>query len=262
MRFLRAIWPLLFLIPLTWWADRGCRYAGVDPIYHLTLWVHERLGWFVALLAAASVITVVVKIIVARRRFANLLHLADVAPTRVTGAFSAAAAELGVSVPKIAFLDVADRIATTVFGPVILLSRGFSDELDDSELLLVARHELIHASQRDATVGVLWHLTFAALLLPGFEPLERRLHALRERRANALAAAKREEAYLALIARIAGGAVLCAGAGLGLEAASRRASDRWLMWIAPALLIVLAVSLPLSHAEFLHDRTYLLAHHC
>ena len=228
----------------------------------MTLWVHERLGWFVALLAAASVITVVVKIIVARRRFANLLDLAEVAPTRVTRAFSRAAAELGVAVPKIAYLDVTDRIATTVFGPVILLSRGFSDALDDTELLLVARHELVHASQHHATVGVVWHLTFAALLLPGFEPLERRLHALRERHANTVAAAAREEPYLKLIARVAGGAVLCAGAGLGLEASSRRAADRWLMWIAPALLVLLAVSLPLSHAEFLHDRTYLLAHHC
>ena len=262
MRFVRALWPVVFLVPLTWWADRGCAYAGVDPLYHTFVWIHERLGWFVAALAAASALTVAAKIIAARRRFSRLLALAEPAPERIGRAFAIAANELRVAVPRIAYLDVGERIAATVFGPIILVSRGFLDDLDDADLVLVARHELVHASKRDAGVGVLWHLVFAALLLPGFEPLERRLHAARERRANLDAARGHEDAYLAVLARAAHGASLCAGGGIGLEAAARRPGDRLLAWIAPAAILVLAVTLPLSHVEFMHDLPFLLKHHC
>ena len=262
VRLVRALWPIVFLIPLSWWADRGCGFAGVDPLYHTTVWIHERLGWFVAALAAVSVLVVLGNIVVARIRFSRLLALAEELPERVQRAFATAGAQLGVRLPRIAYLDVSGPIATTVFGPVVLVSRGFADALDDDDLVLVARHELVHASRHDASVGVLWHLAFAALLLPGFEPLERRLHAARERRANAVAADEREEQYLALIGRLARGAALCAGANLGLEAAARRPEDRWLAWAAPLIIMLLAVALPLSHREFLHDRPYLLTHHC
>ncbi len=262
MRLVRALWPIAFLVPLSWWADRGCGFAGVDSLYHTTVWIHERLGWFVAALALASVVAVLGNIVVARLRFSRLLDLAEVLPARVDRAFAVAGAELGARVPRIAYLDVASPIATTVFGPVVLVSRGFADALDDDDLLLVARHEIIHASRHDAGVGVLWHLAFAALLLPGFEPLERRLHAAREQRANATAAAEREGQYMALLGRLADGAALCAGAGLGLDAAARRPRDRWVTWATPTLILLLAVALSLSHHEFMRDLPYLLAHHC
>jgi hypothetical protein len=262
LRFVRALWPIVFLIPLSWWADRGCGFAGVDPLYHATVWIHERLGLFVAALALASIALVIGKIVVARLRFARLLDLAEIMPERVERAFATAGAELRVRAPRVAYLDVSLPVATTVFGPVILLSRGFANTLDDDELLLVARHELVHASRHHATAGVLWHLVFAALLLPGFEPLERRLHAAREREANTRAAEAREQKYLTLIGRLTPGASLCAEAGLGLEAAARRPEDRWLAWFAPLIIILLAVALPLSHREFMHDRPYLLSHHC
>ena len=253
---------MLFLVPLSWWADRGCNYAGVDPLYHATVWMHERLGLFVLTLVAISVLTVLVKIALAQRRLSRLLNLSEALPARVRRAFEIAAVELDVSIPRIAYLDVVDRVASTIFGPVILLSRGFADELTDDDLTLVARHELIHANRHDAGAGVLWHLAFVALLLPGFEPLERRLHAARERRANVLAAAGREEAYLLVLTRMARGAALCEGGNIGLEAVTRRPGDRWLAWIAPALIVLLAVSLPLSHAEFMRDLPFLLSHHC
>lgn len=262
MRLIRALWPIVFLIPLSWWADRGCGLAGVDPLYHATVWMHERLGAFVAALAFASVALVIGKIVIARVRFSRLLNLAEIAPERVQRALAAAGAELRVCAPRVAYLDVNLPIATTVFGPVILLSRGFANALDDDELLLVAKHELVHASRHHASMGVLWHLAFAALLVPGFEPLERRLHAAREREANATAAQAREEKYLQLIGRLTHGASLCADAGLGLEAAARRPEDRWLAWAAPLVIILLAIALPLSHREFVHDRPYLLSHHC
>ena len=262
MRFVRALWPVVFLIPLSWWADRGCRFAGVDPLYHTTLWIHERLGWFVAVLAVISAAVVVGKIVVARSRFARLQLLAEPLPLRVQRAVARASAELGIAVPAVLYLDIAAPIATTIFRRTILVSRGFIEPLDDADLELVARHEIAHVQRHDATAGVLWHLAFAALLIPGFEPLERRLHARRERAANVAAADGRQPDYLALVSRMSRGADVCAGARLGLEAATRRPEDRWLMWFAPLTVIALAVALPLSHAAFRHDLPYLLSHHC
>jgi Zn-dependent protease with chaperone function len=262
VRFVRALWPVVFLIPLSWWADRGCWLAGVDPLYHATLWFHERLGWFVGTLAVVSAGVVLAKILIARIRFARLKQLAESIPARVQASIERACADFGVTIPTVLYLDVGTPIATTVFGRTIVFSRGFTGPLDDAELDLVARHEIAHVRHHDATAGVLWHLAFAALLIPGFEPLERRLHAQRERAANVTAAIGREDRYLALVHRASHGAQLCADARLGLEAAARRPEDRWLVWFAPLTVVALAVALPLSHAAFRHDLPYLLAHHC
>jgi Zn-dependent protease with chaperone function len=262
VRFIRALWPIVFLVPLSWWADRGCEFAGVDPLYHATLWIHERLGWFVGAIAVLSAAVVLTKIVVARLRFARLRAVAEPLPARVRAAIERSSAALAVAVPPVLYVDLAAPIATTVFGRTIVLSRGFIDPLDDPDLELVMRHELAHVRKNDAVAGVLWHLAFAALLIPGFEPLERRLHARRERAANVTAAEGRVERYVSLVARIARGTDVCAGARLGLEAAVRRPEDRWLVWVAPVAVTCLAIALPLSHAAFRHDLPYLLAHHC
>lgn len=261
MWFVRAVWPIAFLIPLSWWADRGCAVAGVDPLYHTTVWIHERLGWFVLALAVLSAAVILWRVFLARGRLRRLLTLAESLPERVRIAFDRAAAELRVPLPRIAYLDVSEHVAATLSGPVILLSRGFAETLLDNELLLVARHEILHARRNDATTGVLWHLAFAALLLPGFEPLERRLHAMRERRANLDASHGREEAYLRLLKRMHGSTV-CAGGRIGLEAPAHRRSAEWLTWVSPVVVISLAVALPLSHLHFVHDLPFLLRHHC
>ena len=262
MRFIRALWPVVFLVPLSWWAERGCGLAGVDPVYHTTLWIHARLGWFVAGLALVSAAIVVAKIVVARGRFARLRAVAEPLPDRVEAALERAADAFAVDAPDVLYVDLTAPIATSVFGRSIVLSRGFVDGLDDAELELVMKHEVAHVRNGDATAGVLWHLAFTALLVPGFEPLERRLHARRERAANLAAAKGSEETYLSLLSRRARGAGLCADAKLGLEAAARRPEDRWLVWIAPLAVLSLAVALPLSHAAFRHDLPYLLSHHC
>lgn len=262
MRFIRALWPIVFLVPLSWWAARGCQFAGVDPIYHATVWVHERLGWFVAALAVLSASVVIAKIAVARIRFRRLRDVAEPAPPRLQRTLERLSAGLAVTVPALLYVDLAAPIATTVFGGAIVFSRGFIEPLDEVDLELVVRHELAHIRRADATAGVLWHLAFAALLVPGFEPLERRLHASRERAANVAAAKGMEERYLALVASSSRTAQLCADARLGLEAAAPRAEDRWLVWIAPLAVACLAVALPLSHTAFRHDLPYLLTHHC
>ena len=262
MRFVRALWPIIFLIPLSWWADRGCAYAGVDPLYHATLWMHERLGWFVGALAVLSAGVVIAKIVAARLRFNRLRDVAETPSPRVQDALERASAALGLAVPRLLYVDLAAPIATTVFGRTIILSRGFIEPLDDADLELVLRHEVAHVRHGDATAGVIWHLAFAALLIPGFEPLERRLHARRERSANLTAAQGREGRYLSLVGRISRGAEFCAGARLGLEAAVPRSDDRWLVWVAPLAVACLAVALPLSHFAFRHELPYLLSHHC
>ena len=261
MRFLRAFWPLAFLIPMTWWADRGCSVAGVDPLYHAMVWVHERLGWFVATLAVVSAAVVAVKIAVARGRLRRLLALSEPLPPRVLHAFQGAARDLGVPAPAMAYLDIGAPVATTVYGPLVLLSRGFVSPLSDAELHLLARHELVHASERHARTGAVLHLLFAALLVPGFESLERRLHAARERRANLIAAQGAEDAYFALASKLQG-STLCSDVQLGLEPPSERRVDRWLIWLAPAAVVLLAVALPVSHAAFKRSLPYLLSHHC
>jgi hypothetical protein len=262
VRLARALWPVVFLVPLSWWAERGCGVAGVDPLYHTAVWAHERLGWFVVALAAVSAAVVVAQLVVARVRFARLRAVAAAPPARLHAAFERASAELGVALPTVLYLDLAVPIAATVFGRTVLLSRGFVEPLADLDLDLVVRHELAHVRRHDASAGVLWHLAFAALLVPGFEPLERRLHARRERCASLMAAAGREERYLDLMGRLARGANLCADARLGLEAAARKPNDRRLAWIAPVVVATLAVALPLSHLTFRHDLPYLLSHHC
>jgi len=262
VRFIRALWPVIFLVPLSWWAQRGCELAGVDPLYHATLWIHERLGWFVGALAVLSAGVVFTKVVVARLRFARLRNVAEPVPARVQDALERASAALGVVPPTILYVDLTAPIATTVFGRTVILSRGFIEPLDDADLELVIRHEVAHVRRDDATAGVLWHLGFAALLIPGFEPLERRLHARRERAANLTAAMGSEERYLSLVSGIARGANRCADARLGLEAAARRPEDRWLVWVAPVAVVCLVVALPLSHAAFRHELPYLLSHYC
>jgi len=262
VRYARALWPVLFLVPLTWWADRGCAIAGIDPLYHATVWLHERLGWVLAVLAAVSAVVVATKIAVARRRFVALRALAEPLPARLTYAVARVSSDLRMRAPNMLYLDVMTPIASAVLGRIVLLSRGFVDALDDDDLELVIRHELAHVRRSDALAGATWHLVFAALLVPGFEPLERYLHRRRERAANVAAASGREERYLTLIGALAGGANLCAGARLGLEAAAPTPADRWTMWYAQLAVLLLAIAFPLSHAAFRHDLNYLLTHHC
>ncbi|MBV9409401.1 MAG: hypothetical protein JO164_11305 [Candidatus Eremiobacteraeota bacterium] len=261
-RYARALWPVLFLVPLTWWADRGCSIVGIDPLYHATVWLHERLGWFLAVLAAVSAGVVATKIAVARRRFVALRALAEPLPARVMRAVARASSDLRVRAPNVLYLGVSTPIASAVVGRTVLLSRGFVDVLGDDDLELVVRHEFAHVRRHDVLAGVIWHLAFAALLVPGFEPLERHLHRRRERAANVIAAEGREELYLTLLGALAAGGNLCADARLGLEATPRAPADRWTIWYAPLAVVLLAVAFPLSHAAFRHDLTYLLTHHC
>ena len=223
--------------------------------------MHERLGWFVAALALVSATLVGAKIVIARARLGRLLEVSQPLSERLREAFENASRDLGMPIPTVAYLDLSAPIASTIFGPIVLISRGFVELLDRQELELVARHELIHAGHRDDRAGVWWHLAFMALLIPGFAGLESRLHERREHRTNVLAAAGRESPYLALMGRLTGTGHLCIDATLGLEA--RKRTGRSLTdWFAPAMVIVLAVALLASHRSFEHNLLYLETHHC
>jgi Zn-dependent protease with chaperone function len=259
-RLARVLWPVALLVPLSWWADRGCNLAGVDPLYHAVMWVHERLGWCLAVLAIGSASVVAVQIIVARQHFLALVRLAEPMPRRLEGIVDRVAREFGVDGPQVVYLDIDAEVATTVFGSTILLSRGFVERLaDDDETELVVRHELAHVARRDGTLGVLWHLAFAALLIPGFGRLEAALHAGRERRANLVAAEGRVERYLALVERLAGGPTICVSASLDLGPVRMGRAPAWL---APVVVLALGIALIVSHITFERDLGFLTMHHC
>lgn len=258
-RLARILWPVAFLVPLSWWADRGCNVVGVDPLYHSIMWVHERLGWFLGCLAITSASLVAVQIDLARRRFRTLLRLAEPTPERLQAIIDRAARDFGVDYARVVYLDMDSAIATTVFASTILLSRGFLHRLDDDEIELVVRHELAHVARRDGTVGVVWHLAFAALLIPGFGRLEASLHAGRERRANLAAAEGRSERYIAFVERLATGPTICATPPIGLGPSRAAGAPAWL---APAVVLALGIALTLSHIAFVRDLGFLTTHHC
>jgi uncharacterized iron-regulated membrane protein len=92
------------------------------------MWVHERLGWFVATLGAISASLVAAKIIIARSRLGRLLDVSEPLSEPLQNAFANAAAALGVPMPAVAYLDLGMPVACTIFGPMVLLSRGFARE--------------------------------------------------------------------------------------------------------------------------------------
>jgi hypothetical protein len=47
-----------------------------------------------------------------------------------------------------------------------------------------------------------------------------------------------------------------------MEARDFRGDERWLVWLGPFAVAVLAVALTLSHLAFRHDLPYLITHHC
>ena len=55
IRWLRILWPVVFLIPLGFWAGRYCALSITDPVYHAILWAHERIWMIWAALALLSV---------------------------------------------------------------------------------------------------------------------------------------------------------------------------------------------------------------
>ncbi len=263
LRVARWAWPLIFLIPLTLVAGRGCRFPGVDAAYHSVLWMHENLPALYVVAAAMAAVAVAIRVARARARAATLFALATPLPPALEKAFAMESARLSVAVPALAYLDVAAPLCFALVGrrSSVVVSRGFVEGLDAEELAMVARHELLHIKHRDPLQGFVWHLAFAALILPAFSALERWLTSRRELRTNLEAADvdPDPDRYARLLASQAR-----ERRSLCVEAIGAPARSRGLLsaLAAPAMVLIVLASLALSHAWFLDHLSYLSARHC
>ncbi len=263
LRVARWAWPLVFLVPLTLVAGRGCRFPGVDPAYHSMLWTHEHLPVLYVAAAGVAALAVTIRVVRARARAATLFSLATPLPPALADAFAVESARLLMPVPTLAYLDVAAPLCFALLGgrSSVVVSRGFVEDLDSDELAMVARHELLHIKHRDPLRGFMWHLAFAALLLPAFSALERWLTSRRELRTNLEAAdadADLDRYAQLLVSRARERRSLC------IEALGAPERNRGLLsaLAAPAMVVIVLASLALSHAWFLEHLSYLSAHHC
>ncbi|HEY0384346.1 MAG TPA: M48 family metalloprotease [Candidatus Elarobacter sp.] len=260
-RVARWAWPLVFLVPLTLVAGRGCQIPGVDPAYHLVLWMHENLPLLYLAAALTAALAVALRVARARARAATLFALETAPPALVESAFRAAAAAVEIGVPRVVYLDVTIPLCFALVGlqPVIVLSRGFIQDLDADQVGMVARHELLHVKHRDPVRGFAWHLAFAALLLPAFSALEQRLALRRELRTNLDAAAEQPERYAALLVSRAR-----ERRGLCTEAFGTAGSRRgiFIALAPPVFVFAVLAGLAVSHAWFMEHVAFLSTHHC
>jgi Zn-dependent protease with chaperone function len=249
------------------------RYCSLptDALYHTLVFLHERLPLIVAILVASSGAVTIVKLARVRIRIKSLVALASPSPERLTSIALREVQVLEMSPPTIVYLDVAEPLCfATIGGPLVILSRGFVEPLSDDELTLVLRHELAHARNRDPLRGIAVHLACGALLVPGFEAIERTLYLRRESRADQIAAQLNPDRYGSLLVRLARTSShdtsICRGAAIGF--ASLRSGDRarcpvnWTQFIPSGVAAALIAGVGASHAFFDKHLTYLLSHHC
>jgi Zn-dependent protease with chaperone function len=260
-RVARWAWPVIFLIPLTVVAGRGCRFPGVDFTYHLVIWLHEHLPALYVAAAGSAAGAVAVRVGRVRARAATLFALATPLPPAVESAFAREADRLALALPRLAYLNVAAPVCFALVGtrPSVVVSRGFVEGMDADQLGMVARHELLHVKHGDPLRGFAWHLLFAALLMPAFSSLERWLSSRRELRTNLEAARADPERYAALlVARARERRGMCIE---GFAAAER---GRGLLpaLTAPVTVIAILAALAFSHAWFLDHLAYLSTNHC
>ncbi len=259
LRLLRWAWPLVFLVPLTLVAGRGCRFPGVDEVYHSVLWLHENLPLLFVLAAATSAIGVAVRLLRARGRAARLFALASPLPDDLVHAFEDERLRLQLAPPRIAYLDVAAPMCFVLVGirPAIVISRGFAHGLASEDLRLVARHELLHIRRGDPLRGFLWHVAFAALLLPAFSALERALSRGRELRTHLESAEDDPERYATLLlAQARENRAMC------VDTSAAEHASRFATYAPPLAVAGVLVALAFSHVWFLDHLALLTRDHC
>ncbi len=262
MREKRWLWLglLVFLFPISIASDRFCSFALTDSAYHAYLALHLFLPQVLIVAAVVSIATVVFRVNLVRERLGVLTTLASEPPQAVREAFGREAERLRIAVPHLVYVSAALPICFTGFDfrlPKIFVSRGFVDGLDDVELNLMAHHELVHVRDHDATWNVIWHVAFAALVLPGFNGIERAFRYRRELRANLVASQIDPLRYERLLARRAR-----ERRSLCFEGQAERTRSRVVDAIAPVAVLSFFLALFVSHADFMHELPYLVTHHC
>jgi Zn-dependent protease with chaperone function len=261
VRLGRWLLPLIFLLPLKLVADRFCWFGPTDDAYHGLVALHRVLPELIIAAGAWSIFTVTFRVAKIRDRLTLLATLSSDAPAPLLAAFGTEAQRLNVPVPRIVYVPTSLPLCFAGLGlrrSDVFLSRGFVQDLSAVELRLVAHHELVHLRDRHPAWNFVWHVIFAALVLPGFVGLERMLRRRRELAANVSAARVDPAVYEGLLLRRAQEhRSLC----LDGEKEPRRIS-RFSAAMAPVAVVGLFVALGVSHADFMHDLPYLLAHHC
>jgi len=257
----RWLLPLIFLLPLKLVSDRFCWFGPADDAYHGLVALHRVLPELIIAAGALSVFTVTLRVAKIRDRLKLLAALSSDPPETLLAAFGIEAHRLDVTVPRIVYVTTALPLCFAGLGlrrPDVFLSRGFVQGLSDVELRLVAHHELVHLRDRHPAWNFVWHVMFAALVLPGFGGLERILRQRRELVANISAARIDPTVYEQLLQRRARERrSLCSD---GQKAPGRL--SRFSAVVAPVAVAGLFVALGLSHADFMHDLPYLVTHHC
>lgn len=225
------------------------------------MWLHENLPQVYGAVGLLAVLTVAARVWRVRQRAQTLFALSAEQPVSLRKAFEVEARTFGIAVPPIAYLDVAKPLCFALVGwpASVVVSRGFIQGLSASDLRLVARHELLHVRHRDPIRGFVWHLVFAAFVIPAFGELETWFSSRRELRTNLEAAGDNPAAYAELLrSKAHDNRLLCAEAFA--DASRPRGLVRALA--APLLVALLLVGLTLSHAWFLEHLAYLTSHHC
>ena len=259
MRVARILWLLLFLIPLGFFADRFCYINIADPLYHGLMWLHERLPLLFVALGAVSVFAAVFRYTRIRGQLRAIEMMRSPSPLELRLAFENAAA--GREPIDLVYIDVPSVFCFTVFGGRVVVSRGFEELLDADEFRLVAEHEAIHIARRDPLRALLWHLLFAALIVPGFERLEDVLYARRERHVDHFVRSVDAVVYDALLGRF--DATICGTPGAAFRSgAPNDGADAARILVPAAIPIALLALLVVSHVLFVKNLSYLQAHHC
>ncbi len=267
------LWPLVFLLPLGMLAGQMCSVHVVDPLYHSLLWLHERLVPILVVLAIISIAGAAYRFVRVQESIRLLLSLAVEPPDELNDIFGS---EMRAhhSDAELLYIDVNSKFCFTIFhGPSIIVSHGFVEGLSREELSMVAKHEVLHVLRRDPWRSIAWHLFFAGLVLPGFDPLETFLHLRREHVVDGTVVRESAspEAYKQLLLRCsrrrdrAHGAICTSG--IAINAQSRDLEQMSLVYLLersfPALVSVTTIGLVLfSHELFMTSLPYLQAHHC
>lgn len=257
----RWLWLLVFFFPLSFVAGRFCWFGPTDDAYHGLVALHEVLPQVLLVAALASMARVAYRLAQIRRQLGALAAVSTAPPPPVRNAFAIEARRMGVAQPTVLYVDAAAPLCFTGFRwrrMEIFISSAFAADLSESELRLVAHHEIVHLRDRHPAWNVFWHVLFSALLLPAFTGLERMLRHRRELLANVSAARIDSVAYRALLVRRARDRQsLCFEGSPKRERSLGRSSV-----LAPVAVLGLFVALGIAHADFMRDLPYLVRHHC
>lgn len=250
---------LVLVFPLSLASDRFCSFALTDTAYHTFLDLHLYLPEALVLGAALSIATVLYRINAARARLALLATYASELPEELRAVFASEARRMGLALPALVYVSAPTPLCFTASdfrSAKIYVSRGFLDGLGESDLRLLAHHELVHVRDHHATWNVFWHIAFATLVLPGFDGVERALRQRREVDANLSAARIDPERYeRLLVERARERRALCFEGTRGVRP---RIADA----LAPLAVLAFFVALFISHVDFMHDLPYVASHHC